>query len=531
MESSSKMTAAARYESLRTEREPYLRRARDASRLTIPSIIPEEGSTGTTQLDQPYQSVGARGVNNLVAKLMLAMFPPGSPFFRLSITDKITGEAEQAGMENAEQVFEEALAGLERRCMERFEASNVRPVLHSSLKHLVVGGNGLVHRSKAGWRLHPLSHYVCKRDPEGNVLDIVVKEGLSKMTLPEPVRLILLEKQALLEKATDASAERTIDLYTRITREGKMWTVYQEVVDTEVPGTRSSHPLDRPHFLPLRWSEVEGESYGRGHVEEYIGDLASLESLSQSVIDFAAAASKILWLVSTGGVTDPEDLEKAPSGSFVEGDARDVTSLQLDKIQDFQIADSVAQRIEKRLEQAFLLTSSIQRNAERVTAEEIRIMASELEQALGGVYSNLSAELQRPLVQILLGQLKEDGDLGDVPKDALHAKIVTGLDGLGRQGDLVKWDILVSKMAETFGPQAVSEYVSVGAYTRKKADALGLDITGVIRSDEEVQAARQEQQDVAMQAQMAGPTIGAMKDMAVESSRQQAAASNDQGEV
>ena len=34
---------------------------------------------------QPYQGIGARGVNNLASKLSLALMPPNSPFFRFMV--------------------------------------------------------------------------------------------------------------------------------------------------------------------------------------------------------------------------------------------------------------------------------------------------------------------------------------------------------------------------------------------------------------------------------------------------------------
>ena len=59
------------------------------------------------------------------------------------------------------------------------------------------------------------------------------------------------------------------------------------------------------------------------------------------------------------------------------------------KLGDFRIAYDTMQRIETRLEHAFLLNASVQRQAERVTAEEIRFMAEALEQSLGGIYDEL----------------------------------------------------------------------------------------------------------------------------------------------
>ena len=52
-------------------------------------LFPKETDTSSTKYDTPYQSVGARGVNNLVAKLMLALFPPNAPFFRFALGDEV----------------------------------------------------------------------------------------------------------------------------------------------------------------------------------------------------------------------------------------------------------------------------------------------------------------------------------------------------------------------------------------------------------------------------------------------------------
>ena len=94
---------------------------------------------------------------------------------------------------------------------------------------------------------------------------------------------------------------------------------------------------------------------------------------------------------------EQENLGESPNGAIIEGSANDVSVLQVNKFADFRIAYDTMNRIETRLQLAFLLNSSIQRNAERVTASEIRFMAEDLEQALGGIYSILSQEFQLPL--------------------------------------------------------------------------------------------------------------------------------------
>ena len=79
-----KETAKALYERLKSDREPYKTRAEDCAKYTIPALFPKDMDNGSTDYETPYQSVGARGVNNLSSKLLLALFPANAPFFRLS---------------------------------------------------------------------------------------------------------------------------------------------------------------------------------------------------------------------------------------------------------------------------------------------------------------------------------------------------------------------------------------------------------------------------------------------------------------
>ena len=80
-------TAQSMYDSLQSERYSYLERGRDVAKLTIPTLLPEEGANYSTKFSTPYQSAGARGVNNLASALLLSLLPPNSPFFRLTIDD------------------------------------------------------------------------------------------------------------------------------------------------------------------------------------------------------------------------------------------------------------------------------------------------------------------------------------------------------------------------------------------------------------------------------------------------------------
>jgi hypothetical protein len=76
MQEMMKETAKQRYEKLQADRQHYLDRARECSELTIPTLIPDDGFESSSELYTPFQSVGARGVNNLASKLLLLLLPP-----------------------------------------------------------------------------------------------------------------------------------------------------------------------------------------------------------------------------------------------------------------------------------------------------------------------------------------------------------------------------------------------------------------------------------------------------------------------
>lgn len=522
------LTAIKRYLALTTERNPYEARAKIAASLTIPNIMPEnqnEGGTASSEMPSPFQSVGSRGVSNLSAKLVLTLFPPGSPFFRLSVDRFLLQELQDktGGDTDILAEFETALSVMEQEVMLRFEVLGSRQVLADTLLNLIITGNGLLQVQKDGkLKLHNLAHYVIRRDLRGDPMEIIFREGVEAATLPPLIRKLV--EQEIEKNAEGKKPSKPLWLYTVAKLEEKTWKVHQEIQEIRIPDSDWTYPAAKPALIPLRWRANSGEEYGRGFVEMYLGDLMSLESLSQSIVEFAAVASKVLHFVNEAGLTEKEEMQNAPSGAILDGDAKDISTLQLDKMQDFKVAGEVATRLEQRIAQAFLLNSSIQRQAERVTAEEIRFMANELETALGGVYSTLATELQRPLVLRLMSTLARESKLPQLPEGKIDPQIVTGIDGLGRTADLQRLDLLLAGVAEIFGPQAVAQYVKTGSYIERRAAALGVPIDGIIRSEKEVQEAVQAQRQAELAQKAAGPAVTQMGQLAQQSNEQQSEA-------
>lgn len=491
-------TCASLYQKLESDRTTFLDRARDCSKYTIPTLIPPSGHSSATKYYTPYQGIGARGVNNLASKLLLALLPPNSPFFRLQIDDFTLEQlTKQEGM-RAE--VEEGLNKIERAVQSEIEAGAVRVSAFEAMKHLLVGGNALLYLpDEGGMRVFPLEKYVVRRDPMGNVLDIVVKETVAFKSLPKDI-----QEMILADGPKNDSGHKDIDLFTHVYLEDGKWTVYQEIKGKVVPGSEGTYPKDKTPWIPVRFTKVDGENYGRSYVEEYLGDIKSLEGLSQAIVEGSAAAAKVLMLVNPNGTTSLQTIAQAPNGEVVEGNAADVTVLQLQKFNDFRVALETMNRIDERLAYAFLLNSAIQRNGDRVTAEEIRYMANELESALGGIYSILSQELQLPIVNRIMFAMERKKKLPVLPKGTVKPVIVTGMEALGRGNDMNKLMQFFQGSAQI--AQLPMEIDKADALMRF-GTALGIDMKGLVKSPEQLQAEQQQAQQMAMMQQGINPAI------------------------
>ena len=88
------MLARERYNQLATDRRQFLDKAVDCSKLTLPYLIQDDTSSRPTHetLNIPWQSVGSKCVVGLAAKLMLAILPPQSTFFKLQVREDKLGE-------------------------------------------------------------------------------------------------------------------------------------------------------------------------------------------------------------------------------------------------------------------------------------------------------------------------------------------------------------------------------------------------------------------------------------------------------
>jgi type I site-specific restriction-modification system R (restriction) subunit len=164
---------------------------------------------------------------------------------------------------------------------------------------------------------------------------------------------------------------------------------------------------------------------------------------------------EFLSLAEAEGVADIEELNKSPNGSYHQGREGDIVTVKSDKHMDFQYVRLVLEDYVRQIAQAFLLNSAVTRDAERVTAEEIRYQAQELEMAYGGIYSRFTEDWQEPVARLLLS--RQQVTVGD---DTIFPTIVTGMDTLSRMGDLDNYRMFMDDLSILNNvPEVLQRYI------------------------------------------------------------------------
>ena len=492
------MTAKSRYDRLSSDRSQFLNSARQAADLTLPYLIREDEhfTKGALKLTTPWQSQGAKGVVTLASKLMLALLPPQTSFFKLQVND--INLPEELGPEIRSEM-DLSFAKIERTIMESIAASSDRVVVHQALKHLVVAGNALVFMGKDGLKLYPLNRYVVDRDGNGNVIEIVTKETISKKLLKKYYPNYKEEPTNQVSDNTTGPNDEC-DIYTHCTLDNNRWIWHQEVYDQILPKSMGKAPTDANPWLVLRFNHVDGEVYGRGRVEEFLGDLKSLEALSQAMVEGSAAAAKVVFTVSPSSTTKPATLAKAGNGAIIQGRPDDIGVIQVGKTADFQTAYQMIGTLSQRINEAFLVLNV--RQSERTTAEEVRMTQMELEQQLGGLFSLLTVEFLVPYLNRKLSVAQKTGEIPRLPKGGIvKPTIVAGINALGRGQDRESLGQFLQVIAQTMGPQAIQQYINPDEVIKRLAAASGIDVLNLVKSMQELQ---QEQQQSMEQQQNDG---------------------------
>ena len=126
---------------------------------------------------------------------------------------------------------------------------------------------------------------------------------------------------------------------------------------------------------------------------------------------------------------------------------------------------------------------------------------------MAGVYSMLSQELQLPLIKRVLFLMEQAGEIPPIPVDLVNPQITTGLEAIGRGNDKQRLTNFLQVTSAAIGPEQMLSLINPSELIRRFAASDGIDIAGLVKSEEELQAQQSQQQRVALEQQLAGNAI------------------------
>lgn len=498
------MATPENYEALynRYEDSRLLLKAENYAYWTIPSAFPENyrkighsRNEGNVPIQHDYQSMGAVLVNYLAAKLAGILFPVNQSFFKINPTEILKQVITSMNPEGQE--FKSKLVTLENKACKQLFVNASYAQLIQALRYLIITGNCLIKRHNSKTIVYSLRNYVTLRDNEGTVLDIVLREARTYNSLPNEIAKLVSTKYHNEHDEVVIYTRIKRDTITKEDRTNVVFTVSQQIDGVSI-GEPSVYPEHLCPYIPVIWNHVNGDSYGRGHVEDHAGDFAKLSDLSRALAIYEIDACKVVNVVKPGSTIDLDSMNEAESGEWVQADPQAIGKLESGDYAKIQALTNDCTIVYNRLASAFMYQGNT-RDAERVTAEEIRMNAQEAEKALGGVYSQLSLGMHLPLAY-LLAQEVDPYFITAVVAREVELEVVTGVNALGRAAEIQQLYLAIQELAAII---PAMQQITPRFNTEKVIDAVlqshGLVLEDIMLSEEELKA-HQEQAQQAMQA-------------------------------
>ncbi|QXV72172.1 head-to-tail connector protein [Vibrio phage vB_VpP_DE10] len=467
---------------------------------TVPTVFTRENKDGErVSLQRDFQSHGAMLVNNLASKLTRTLFPTGMSFFRISDTDKMREIIAQLGNDNAQ--LSAVFTGIEREAMTLLTTHAGFAQLTHLMKLLIITGNALLYRDPLTGRMtvYSVRDYVVRRDGASRVLCTILRERIPIQDVPEEFR-----PTGYTDPTTD------VWLYTKIQREtrdaGDVFVITQQI-DGKPVGTLSVYPEKLCPYIPAVWNLVSGEHYGRGHVEDHAGAFARVSELTQALTLYEIEAMRVVNLVSPKSTADVDALNDAETGEYVAGDGEGIKAHEAGEARKIAEVVNDLQMVLAELARAFMYTGNV-RDAERVTAEEIKNNVREAEENMGGIYATLAEILHIPLAHILTVEARPEL-LALLQANAVSLDIQVGTAAINRsivvqRLGLVANDInlilpVLAQATKRTNPDRVIDLILAGH---------GVDPTEIFYTEQELQQL-QAAEEAAAQAPASGMALDA----------------------
>ena len=509
----------AEYQRLASKREPVLKRARLCASLVGPGILPRENQTQDNELTENWQSIGSRGLDARASAFMFVVYPLNLPWGKLKLPPRLAyAEGADAG---AVQQINDQLLMVELVARAQLEQSYVRPksnrkhvgfrtVKRQTVRQVLATGDALSYLDDDyKLRLYRRDKYVTVRNDAGDVLMHIICEqvdpldvGIRGKSKDEVLSDANLKAPELEKKKPD---ERMMDMFTQVMWNAaeKRWVITQELNGKTINVARE--PVS-PYFSTT-YDLLPGENYGRGFIENKLGDLLMLDKSSQRLAEIAARAARSITVVDPASRISPEKLEAVRNGEIIAGTVRPAASgnvvegiaqLESVNIPETGVIAQYVRELRLELGKAFGLELDLQPRGDRVTATQVLRVASAVNDQTDGMLPSYIEQEHTPLMQRVVYMLQRDipGLVPDLPEDA-EIEITSGLAAMTREQDIER----LTNAVQYLTALGLQEKINVEGVGEQIVNMLGMTVDQLLKSDEQVQADQQQQtENVAREA-------------------------------
>lgn len=478
-----------RWEVLNGLKSALITRSHQYADWTMPRILPRDGEDESSERSYDYQSVGAGAVNTMSNKLGLTMFTPWRPIYKLSLTDDEKVMLKGEGF--SESGIQEALTKAEIGGKEWMERVALRPTFTEVAKHCLIVGNALMRFPETADGVSSMlgiKHYCVNRDHDGTVRELIIQEETSFQALKEESKTALNHARSNMQKEDITAGVIKLYTYVYLVPHTSTYAVYQALDCWTDPSSATEYDKSVLPFYPAVWNLASGDDYGTGLVEDYANDFHGLSGMYASINTLVAVLADIKFVVDVNAGVDIDRLNNGMPGEYVAGRTASGVSASTKGIAvPFDLFQYTCDKYEKRINTAFMMYSGVVRDAERVTAEEIRTMSQELEAQHGATWTQFSNGLQMVASKIAM---KYTGFAGG----EVEPTIVTGLDALSRSTENNNLRMWLSDMAGLENvPESMRAKLKEDNIASKLAQGYGIVSTDYVKSEQEQQADQEQQ--------------------------------------
>lgn len=449
-------------------------------------ILPDSGST-----DLPGSAV--ENFNSILQKIL---FPVNRPFFAFDVPQQAQ---EDSGLD--ETALQATLDASVLGMLDILKQKKMYSALPKLFENTTIIGNGLLFM---GYKVtDPVTFispadFVWRRTATGICKELIIREVIAVRDLPEDLAKLLEKKGYVgLKKNQDHTSLyelRAVQKYTYVEFTEKSQKISEYVEDFKV-GETFSRSSKEPIFIPVAPNVPVKTHYGVGKVQSAISSILQVRGATLGVARLNSLISNLKFEVPYNAVQTIKKLKNAKQTDYIPVPEKGSISLMNFGTVNTGSLEMGMEVAKQEIARKFLVNSLAVRQAERVTAEEIRRLAEELTSVHSNLLQSYADQLQEPLVQYAMHHLELVSNEGKAVKDALQeldVKIITGTSAIDRVSES---DNLVAMLQESayLGslPDYVVAFLKVSNILQKLAQARGIPSREIIKSQEEIQEEQQ----------------------------------------